>query len=100
MYTLQAYCVCLFYCTVIYSCVFCVFILLHGYFIQLAAAVWLFYFSKLIEFLDTFFFILRKKDNQVTFLHVYHHVTMPLIWWIAVKWYAGGMCKFLLTIEL
>ncbi len=62
---------------------------------QLAAAIWLFYFSKLIEFLDTVFFIMRKKTNQVTFLHVYHHVTMPLIWWIAVKWYAGGMCKYI-----
>ncbi|XP_064400005.1 very long chain fatty acid elongase 4-like [Halichondria panicea] len=61
---------------------------------RLAAAIWLFYFSKLIEFLDTAFFILRKKSNQVTFLHVYHHVTMPLIWWIAVKWYAGGMSFF------
>ena len=34
-------------------------------------------------------FILRKKDRQVTFLHVYHHVTMPLLWWIGIKWVAG-----------
>ena len=60
---------------------------------QLAAAIWMFYFSKFIEFLDTLFFILRKKNNQVTFLHVYHHATMPFIWWIAIKWFAGGMGK-------
>jgi hypothetical protein len=53
--------------------------------------VWFFYFSKLVEFLDTLFFILRKKNNQVSVLHVYHHSTMPFIWWIAVKWFAGGM---------
>ena len=34
-------------------------------------------------------FILRKKTRQVTFLHVYHHVTMPLLWWIGIKWVAG-----------
>jgi elongation of very long chain fatty acids protein 7 len=27
--------------------------------------VWLYFFSKFIEFLDTFFFVLRKKYNQV-----------------------------------
>ena len=57
---------------------------------QLAAGIWLFYFSKLIEYLDTIFFILRKKNNQITFLHVYHHVSMFFIWWIAAKWFAGG----------
>ena len=51
----------------------------------------MFYFSKLIQFLDTLFFILRKKDSQITFLHVYHHASMLFIWWIAVKWFAGGM---------
>lgn len=38
---------------------------------------WIFYFSKFIEFLDTIFFVLRKKDRQVTSLHVVHHMTMP-----------------------
>lgn len=57
---------------------------------QLAAGIWLFYFSKLIEYLDTIFFILRKKNNQITFLHVYHHVSMFFLWWIAAKWFAGG----------
>ena len=55
--------------------------------------MWIYYFSKLIELLDTFFFILRKKNNQVTFLHVYHHATMPFIWWAGIKWFAGGMGK-------
>ena len=59
--------------------------------IRYARAIWLYYFSKLIEFTDTTFFVLRGKFNQVTFLHVYHHATMPLIWWIAVKWHAGGI---------
>lgn len=59
--------------------------------VRFARAVWLYYFSKLVEFTDTTFFVLRGKFNQVTFLHVYHHATMPLIWWIGVKWHAGGI---------
>ena len=39
------------------------------------------------------FFILRKKNDQVTFLHVYHHASMFFLWWIGVKWVAGGQCK-------
>ncbi len=60
---------------------------------QIAAALWWYYMSKLIEFLDTIFFVLRKKNNQISFLHVYHHATMFPIWWTGIKWVAGGMCK-------
>uniref|UniRef100_A0A673N0L5 Elongation of very long chain fatty acids protein n=1 Tax=Sinocyclocheilus rhinocerous TaxID=307959 RepID=A0A673N0L5_9TELE len=54
---------------------------------------WWFYFSKVIELTDTVFFILRKKNNQLTFLHVYHHGTMIFNWWAGVKYVAGGQCK-------
>lgn len=40
--------------------------------------------------MDTVFFILRKKFNQVSFLHVYHHCTMFILWWIGIKWVPGG----------
>uniref|UniRef100_T1IZZ6 Elongation of very long chain fatty acids protein n=1 Tax=Strigamia maritima TaxID=126957 RepID=T1IZZ6_STRMM len=53
-------------------------------------ALWWYWFSKLIEFTDTLFFILRKKDRQLTFLHIYHHSTMFFFWWIGVKWVPGG----------
>ena len=45
--------------------------------------------------LDTVFFVLRKKNNQISFLHVYHHATMFPIWWIGIKWVAGGQCKYI-----
>ncbi|RMX56997.1 hypothetical protein pdam_00016138, partial [Pocillopora damicornis] len=35
------------------------------------------------------FFLLRKKNNQVSFLHVYHHTTMVCLWWIGIKWVAA-----------
>ncbi|XP_056321120.1 ELOVL fatty acid elongase 8a [Danio aesculapii] len=57
---------------------------------RMARVCWLFYFSKVIELADTMFFILRKKNNQLTFLHVYHHGTMIFNWWAGVKYVAGG----------
>ena len=48
-----------------------------------------------LYFLLQAFFILRKKFNQVSFLHVYHHCTMLLNWWMGVKYVAGGQCKYL-----
>lgn len=45
------------------------------------------------------FFILRKKNNQITFLHVYHHSTMLINWWLGVKFIAGGQCRFLTVSE-
>ncbi|XP_061587237.1 ELOVL fatty acid elongase 8a [Cololabis saira] len=58
--------------------------------IRMAKVCWWFYFSKVIELSDTIFFILRKKDGQLTFLHVYHHATMIFNWWAGVKYVAGG----------
>jgi len=56
--------------------------------------VYLYYISKLIELLDTVLFLLTKRFRQITFLHVYHHSTMPLIWWIGAKWFPGGQAFF------
>lgn len=64
----------------------------HPAHMRVANALWWYYFSKCIEFLDTIFFILRKKNNQITFLHIYHHATMFAIWWMGIAWVAGGQC--------
>ena len=64
---------------------------------------------------DSLFIILRKREKQLSFLHVYHHATMsvgflisllnpsepifPLrfpLWWIGAKYVAGGS-SFLVT---
>ena len=57
------------------------------------SACWFCYFSKFVEFMDTVFFVLRKKNNQITFLHVYHHSSMALVLWMWTKWAAGGSSK-------
>ena len=59
---------------------------------------WIFYFSKFIEFLDTIFFVLRKKESQVTTLHLIHHMTMPFNVWFTIRFAPGGhssFCSFL-----
>lgn len=55
----------------------------------MARAVWLYYIAKIIELLDTVFFVLRKKNSQVSFLHLYHHTLMPLCSFVGVKYLAG-----------
>lgn len=51
---------------------------------------YLFFLTKIVELLDTVFFVLRKKSEQVTFLHVFHHSVVPLFCWIGIKLAPGG----------
>lgn len=46
--------------------------------------------SKNIELLDTIFIIVRQKGSQLSFLHIYHHSTMSLVWWVGAKFVPGG----------
>ncbi|KAF3834905.1 hypothetical protein F7725_027463 [Dissostichus mawsoni] len=63
--------------------------------VRMAKVCWWFFFSKVIELGDTLFFILRKKNSQLTFLHIYHHATMVFNWWSGVKYLAGGQSFFI-----
>eukprot|EP00659_Diplonema_papillatum_P009234 gene9234-14311_t len=42
----------------------------------LAAVLWLYYISKVIDYADTFFLVVKKNNHQLSFLHVYHHAFM------------------------
>ncbi|XP_057377789.1 elongation of very long chain fatty acids protein 7-like [Daphnia carinata] len=59
-----------------------------------AQMCWWYYFCKFTEFLDTVFFVLRKKFDQITNLHVIHHSIMPAACWWGVKFAAGGHGTF------
>ncbi|XP_056647745.1 elongation of very long chain fatty acids protein 7-like [Diorhabda sublineata] len=50
---------------------------------------WWYFFSKIVELLDTVFFVLRKKQSQVTFLHVYHHAITMFFSWGYLKFLPG-----------
>lgn len=51
---------------------------------------WMFFTSRLVEFADTIFFVLRKKDSQVTSFHVFHHSSVPTATWFFLKFAPGG----------
>eukprot|EP01059_Diplonema_ambulator_P028929 TRINITY_DN4795_c0_g1_i1.p1 TRINITY_DN4795_c0_g1~~TRINITY_DN4795_c0_g1_i1.p1 ORF type:complete len:259 (+),score=88.91 TRINITY_DN4795_c0_g1_i1:46-822(+) len=53
-------------------------------------AVYVFYLSKFFEFTDTFIMCLRKKFNQVSFLHVYHHASISAVVWAYLHYTEGG----------
>ncbi|CAH2983295.1 unnamed protein product [Chilo suppressalis] len=60
---------------------------------------YIYFVIKIMDLLDTIFFVLRKKQNQVTFLHVYHHCGMVAVAWGIVKWVPGGHVTLMVTIN-
>ncbi|XP_029176888.1 elongation of very long chain fatty acids protein 1-like [Nylanderia fulva] len=48
--------------------------------------IWWLMLLKIFDLVETCTFVLRKKDNQVSFLHVYHHATNILFVWIYLKY--------------
>lgn len=61
---------------------------------RISFLVWVHYNNKFIELLDTLFMILRKKNNQISFLHCYHHILLIWAWFLVCKVEAGGDCYF------
>ena len=39
----------------------------------------IFYLSKVLDFADTLFMVVRGKMGQFSFLHTYHHITIFLV---------------------
>ncbi|XP_057668511.1 elongation of very long chain fatty acids protein AAEL008004-like isoform X1 [Diorhabda carinulata] len=62
--------------------------------IRMVHASWWYFFSKFTEFLDTIFFVMRKKNDHVSTLHVIHHGIMPMSVWFGVKYTPGGHSTF------
>ncbi|XP_020801237.1 elongation of very long chain fatty acids protein F [Drosophila serrata] len=46
--------------------------------------------NKVIDLMDTVFFILRKSYKQVTFLHIYHHVLVVFAGFALTRTYGTG----------
>ncbi|XP_013192148.2 elongation of very long chain fatty acids protein AAEL008004 [Amyelois transitella] len=58
-----------------------------------------YFLVKIADLLDTVFFVLRKKQQQVSFLHVYHHFGMVMVSWGIVKWVPGGHGSMLVAVN-
>ena len=52
------------------------------------------YVNKFFEFSDSLFMVLRKKNDQLSFLHVLHHGMMPWPWFFVLKYHPWGDAYF------
>lgn len=59
--------------------------------ISYKSAIYWFLLIRIAEFFESFVFVLRNKQNQITFLHIYHHISTPSVVWIHVLY---SPCKF------
>jgi len=64
-----------------------------------------YFFNKLLDLLETVFFVLRKKDRQISFLHVFHHMYMLYFSFMYLYYYGYGghgffMCFFNVVVHI
>ncbi|XP_055837861.1 elongation of very long chain fatty acids protein 1-like [Episyrphus balteatus] len=52
------------------------------------------FWLKATELTETLVFVLRKKQRQVSFLHVFHHAIMLFLTYIVVKFYKANQAFF------
>jgi elongation of very long chain fatty acids protein 4 len=41
--------------------------------------------GQALDFLDTVFIVIRKRTRQLSFLHVFHHVSIFLMYWLNIS---------------
>ncbi|KAK8730163.1 hypothetical protein OTU49_008120 [Cherax quadricarinatus] len=56
---------------------------------MLNIAYW-YYISKFIDFIDTLFFVMHKKYEHISVLHVCHHALMATSLWFGLRYQPGG----------
>lgn len=56
--------------------------------------LYLHYNNKFVEYLDTIFMVLRHKNQQLTFLHCWHHFIMGFAWFSVLRNAAGGVAWY------
>ncbi|XP_034116498.2 elongation of very long chain fatty acids protein F-like [Drosophila albomicans] len=57
--------------------------------------LYLYFLNKILDLLDTVFFVLRKSYKQITLLHLIHHVYMPTACHFFIRLYGYGGHLFL-----
>ena len=55
-------------------------------------AAWIFYMSKFWEHIDTYSMVARlpRSERQISFLHIYHHVSISVFMWWIIKHSTSG----------
>ncbi|EDV42161.1 uncharacterized protein Dana_GF17148 [Drosophila ananassae] len=64
-----------------------------------------YFLNKILDLLETIFFVLRKKYRQISFLHVFHHVYMIYFSYLYLWYYGYGghgffMCFFNVIVHI
>ncbi|KAH8020552.1 hypothetical protein HPB51_002501 [Rhipicephalus microplus] len=57
---------------------------------EIIRLVWCYCLVRVADFLDTVFFVLRKKTSQITFLHVSHHAFIVFSGWFYMNFGTDG----------
>mmetsp|Transcript_40640 Transcript_40640/g.107446 ORF Transcript_40640/g.107446 Transcript_40640/m.107446 type:complete len:684 (+) Transcript_40640:69-2120(+) len=52
--------------------------------------VFVHYLSKFLDWFDTLWIILKKNRRQLSFLHVFHHATIPMVWGFLLRQGVGS----------
>lgn len=63
---------------------------------RLVAVEYVYFLSRVFDLMDTIIFVLRKKNKQISFLHVYHHTAVVFCEYLHNKFYPG---KFVIIIR-
>lgn len=59
-------------------------------------ACYLTFLIKGFEFTETIIFVLRKKVNQISYLHVYHHISTFIFAWFFARSIGGTQYYFVM----
>ena len=57
---------------------------------ELTYYMWMFHMTKYYEFMDTLIMVIRNSYRQITFLHIYHHISTVLYTWYMLYDHPGG----------
>ncbi|KAL3200755.1 hypothetical protein MRX96_013030 [Rhipicephalus microplus] len=67
--------------------------------LEIVRLSWWLYMFKLAELSDTVFFVLRKKNHQVSGLHVVHHVLVSWNMWLSVTYGSQSHSMFVVCLN-
>lgn len=67
--------------------------------LEIKIGSWLFLSLRVFEFMETIFFVLRKKQKQASFLHIFHHIGSVMMTWLFIVWKAGELNEVLIKWE-
>lgn len=62
--------------------------------LELRIGFWMFLLLRIVEFVETIFFVVRKKQKQASFLHIFHHIGSVLMAWLFIVSGAGNYWSF------